>query len=258
MRQESKCIKKCELRRGFTLIELLVVISIIALLLSILLPSLQKAKNKATDIWCLTNIRGTMIATILYTQAHQERLPFSGSGRDKCQMCFLDFPYLLMTQDVDPRNLHCPADRNVPGTVAVWWEQYFLGGARKMNARDHLNMTPPPGIEGEANYSYMWRVKMVVDINKQTGDILPNVPKQWKTSDVYHPSRLIAYTCFSWPQLSRHGRTNVSGIQSGFLDGHARWVSTSELAKPSPNGQAIGALSTDWTMNGIHGYDTMR
>ncbi|MHC4257430.1 MAG: type II secretion system protein, partial [Planctomycetota bacterium] len=49
-------------RRAFTLIELLVVISIIALLLSILMPGLQKAKQHALRMLCRTNLHSYGIA----------------------------------------------------------------------------------------------------------------------------------------------------------------------------------------------------
>jgi len=55
-------------RRGFTLIELLVVIAIVSLLVSILLPSLSKARDIAKRVVCLTNVRQIGISIHLYSQ----------------------------------------------------------------------------------------------------------------------------------------------------------------------------------------------
>lgn len=60
-------------RGGFTLIELLVVISIIAVLISILLPALAAAKEAANISACLNNLRGIVAAAQYYLDNHAER-----------------------------------------------------------------------------------------------------------------------------------------------------------------------------------------
>lgn len=61
-------------RRGFTLIELLVVISIIALLMAILMPSLRRARDQARSVACRSNLRNWGIATTGYAHDNGDRL----------------------------------------------------------------------------------------------------------------------------------------------------------------------------------------
>jgi prepilin-type N-terminal cleavage/methylation domain-containing protein/prepilin-type processing-associated H-X9-DG protein len=64
--------------RGFTLIEVLVVVAIMALLLSILLPSLKNARQQAKATVCGTQLNELFKATLMYTHSYNERLPYFG------------------------------------------------------------------------------------------------------------------------------------------------------------------------------------
>ena len=98
-------------RHGFTLIELLVVIAIIAILASLLLPALSKAKESSKRSVCINNLRNFYNASYLYALDYQGWLPRGGTNEDTAHTPLLSrttFSAILSYVGNKTNTLDCP------------------------------------------------------------------------------------------------------------------------------------------------------
>src|SRR5579862_613035 len=104
-------------RSAFTLIELLVVIAIIAILAAILFPVFARARESARRTSCLSNVKETDLACLMYVQDYDETLPTMVRDVSTNPVPTIDFPTLLQPYIKNTQIFYCP-DRNQTGCYA--------------------------------------------------------------------------------------------------------------------------------------------
>lgn len=214
-------------QRAFTLIELLVVIAIIAILASLLLPALARAKQKAKAVKCTSNEKQIGLGYLLYASDNSDYLPLAAHLGDAapCQWFFEISPYIA-TQVTNYTNLVAKA--KVVACPSAKLEKVFPASTPASEAY---------GGYGQ-NYVYLGylletdRVK-TAKITKPTetcmnGDGLDPAPglDWYNFGYLYPPSKPPWGTTKVLPYI-RHGR----GVNYSWVDGHVTLTAWNVMSK---------------------------
>ncbi len=147
-------------RYAFTLVELLVVIGIIAVLISLLLPALGRARAKARDAQCLSNLHQITLGALVYAQDNHGALPpmrgDNGPGASGALAAFIGTAYAYDPSFTNTVSAAAPQPGAILGRLAI---QGYLGGKLRPDASGNVDFSQAkvlycPNSYGNGSYFY--------------------------------------------------------------------------------------------------------
>ena len=215
-------------KAGFTLIELLVVVAIIAVLISILVPSLKAAREQAKQVVCLSNLRQVGMIFSYYAEDNKGDVPPGDPFPEGPDQWFMKLiPYIFTQYHInDWGQIEDAAGSVVHNMRYIGWELYDCPSYKqpsgyypwpdaKMNVYGYYNANPPGWVPVN-----LWRLKNaseMVLLAEMDGDNWFVVPDEASAP---------GYSLAKLPTDRHNGKTNVL-----WADGHADSQETMELTE---------------------------
>ena len=211
------------MRKGFTLIELLVVIAIIAILAAILFPVFAKAREKARQTSCLSNVKQIVLGELMYAQDYDEKLPGGLFGWVAGNVCTGNmaasgtqytwrpavYPYVKNQQIY-----HCPSADSITGCASYGLNPNYA------NNNALAQITTPAGVTLIAEAAGWPKTPPGTPLDPESwGNPTGNAQWQvaWPGTPQYDGTG--CGNCTRRPWAVHNG-----GLNCGFADGHAKWI----------------------------------
>jgi prepilin-type N-terminal cleavage/methylation domain-containing protein/prepilin-type processing-associated H-X9-DG protein len=227
-------------RRGFTLIELLVVIAIIAILAAILFPVFARAREKARQASCQSNLKQQGIAAAMYASDYDERPAACWCGRSLDKWgngpARIWFQGLLMPYSKNYQVFGCPS----------FTSQRYYGELEPFYPNATTNPTDS-AYRFHAGYGMNWYNNQNSDQGWWIRISFSDIPKPAETayigegtSIVFGPNPGLA-TPLTYDQWQTNCRNSITygygarrhneGMNILFLDGHVKWMKVENLTQ---------------------------
>ena len=245
---------------GFTLVELLVVIAIIALLMGILLPALQRAREQAKKIVCANGLKQIFIGVSLFANDNGGKLPLKDSSNWPWDISYSTTDYIIKAKpDKDMKAaFYCPSTPAKNWKKAIYW-RFNEGPWPSSDAKSEDSPEPATNrdrlfrvtgyafiIDSRAGYSSSLRsatgtppkkwLRTASEKQPSTAefivDAIISTKSDAKASDVSFSQITVGGIWGSYQiyDTSNHLRGRRSeGGNVLFLDGHTQWRNFSEM-----------------------------
>ena len=211
-------------RSGFTLIELLVVIAIIAILAAILFPVFARAREKARQTSCLSNVKQMVLGIVMYVQDYDGKFP-RGDSVGWGDFAYPAYPHGGYVDAIYPyvKNAQifiCPSDGLQDCLSAA-----NVGGAHRFGSDYLAGLYPSQGLSYGYNYfpsSNNWTEAQIA-APAETCMLVETIqrPYLYNTGNVLNPThaRMVG------------GCRHNEGMNIGLFDGHAKWFKQQNLGQ---------------------------